>query len=146
MPSPESLAAVGLRYAEDGPVATLTLDRPEVRNAQTPRMWEALAALGRSVPDEVRVLVVKGAGASFSAGLDRAMLDPAHASGDSVIGLLARADEEVHEQIGRWQEAFTFLRDPRFVSIAQVHGYAVGAGFQLALACDLRVVAEDATF
>jgi enoyl-CoA hydratase/carnithine racemase len=74
------------------------------------------------------------------------MLDPAHASGDSVIGLLARADEEVHEQIGRWQEAFTFLRDPRFVSIAQVHGYAVGAGFQLALACDLRVVAEDATF
>jgi enoyl-CoA hydratase/carnithine racemase len=45
-----------------------------------------------------------------------------------------------------YQRGFTFLRDPRFISIAAVHGHAVGAGFQLALSCDLRVVADDALF
>jgi enoyl-CoA hydratase/carnithine racemase len=48
--------------------------------------------------------------------------------------------------IDAFQRGFTFLRDPRFVSIAVVQGHAVGAGFQLALSCDLRVVAEDARF
>ena len=48
--------------------------------------------------------------------------------------------------IDAYQRGFTFLRDPRFVSIAAVQGYAIGAGFQLALSCDLRVVTEDAQF
>lgn len=145
MPSAEDLAAVGLQYAEEGAVATLTLDRPDARNAQTPRMWEAMAALGRQVSDDVRVFVVRGSGHSFSAGLDRAMLDPTAGEG-SVVGLLQHTDQEMADQIGLWQEAFTFLRDPKFVSIAAVQGYAIGAGFQLALSCDLRVVAEDAQF
>lgn len=144
MPSPEQLASVGLRLDSDGPVATITLDRPDVRNAQTPAMWEALAELGRALSDDVRVVVVRGAGQTFSAGLDRAMLDPAGAGENSVIGLLRRSDEEMSQQIGLWQEGFTFLRDPRFVSIAAVQGYAVGAGFQLALSCDLRILTEDA--
>lgn len=144
MPSPEQLASVGLRLDSDGPVATITLDRPDVRNAQTPAMWEALADLGRALSDDVRVVVVRGAGQTFSAGLDRAMLDPAGAGENSVIGLLRRSDEEMSQQIGLWQEGFTFLRDPRFVSIAAVQGYAVGAGFQLALSCDLRILTEDA--
>lgn len=146
--TPEELAAVGLRYEVTGPVATITLDRPEVRNAQTPAMWRALGALGASIPDDVRVVVVTGAGATFSAGLDRAMLDPRAAGGgaETVAGLLALSDQEVSETIGAYQEGFTFLRDPRFVSIAKVRGYAVGAGFQLALSCDLIVVADDAQF
>lgn len=142
---PADLAAAGLRHTVAGPVATLTLDRPDVRNAQTPQMWDAVAEVGRTIPDDVRVVVVRGEGHSFSAGLDRALLDPA--SGDSsLLGLLERTDQEMAEQIGRWQEAFTFLRDPRFVSIAAVQGYAIGAGFQLALSCDLRIVTEDARF
>src|SRR5436190_16849112 len=146
--TPEELAVAGLRYDVRGAVATVTLSRPEVRNAQTPTMWRALAGIGDEVPDDIRVVVVRGDGESFSAGLDRAMLDPSRAGEDpeSVVGLLARSDEEVCETVDRFQQGFTWLRDPRFVSIAVVQGHAIGAGFQLALSCDLRIVAEDAEF
>jgi len=144
--SPDDLADVGLRLEVEGPVATVVLDRPEVRNAQTPAMWRGLAEIGRTLPDDVRVVVVTGAGESFSAGLDRAMLDPGTPSEESVVGLLALSDEDAAARIAEFQEGFTWLRDPRFVSIARVRGHAIGAGFQLALSCDLRVVATDAKF
>ena len=143
----ETLEHAGLKYALDGAVATITLHRPEVRNAQTPTMWRALAALGAEIPDDVRVVVLRGSGHSFSAGLDRAMLDPTNTSGEeSVAGLLSLSDAELSATIDAYQQGFTFLRDPRFVSIAAVQGYAIGAGFQIALSCDLRVAADDAQF
>jgi enoyl-CoA hydratase/carnithine racemase len=141
--TPETLAEAGLQYAVDGVVATVVLDRPDVRNAQTPAMWHALREIGEALPDEIRVVVLRGSGQSFSAGLDRAMLDPA--TGD-VGRLLALDDAAVSEAIDGYQQGFTWLRDPRFVSIAAVQGYAIGAGFQLALSCDLRVLTEDAQF
>jgi len=140
----ETLALAGLKYDVDGAVATITLHRPDVRNAQTPTMWLALAEVGRQIPDDVRVVVVKGSGHSFSAGLDRAMLDPSNTGPESVLSLLYLSDEEMSARIDEFQQGFTFLRDPRFVSIAAVQGYAIGAGFQLALSCDLRVLADDA--
>jgi enoyl-CoA hydratase/carnithine racemase len=73
------------------------------------------------------------------------MLDPTGGDGtESVAGLLALSDEEMSATIDEYQQGFTFLRDPRFVSVAVVQGYAVGAGFQLALSCDLRILADDA--
>ncbi|MCW2842388.1 MAG: Enoyl-CoA hydratase [Nocardioides sp.] len=146
--TPDALAAAGLLLDVTGPVATITLDRPQVRNAQTPAMWRALAAVGAGLPDDVRVVVVRGSGHSFSAGLDRSMLDPAGAPEgvETVAGLLATSDDEMAATIDDYQRGFTFLRDPRFVSVAAVQGHAVGAGFQLALSCDLRVVADDAQF
>jgi len=146
--TPEQLGEAGLRYDVSGVVATVTLDRPEVRNAQTPRMWRALAAIGDEIPDDVRVVVLRGAGQSFSAGLDRAMLDPAGAGDgvESVAALLSQPDDRVWETIDAFQRGFTWLRDPRFVSIAVVQGHAIGAGFQLALSCDLRVVGDDVGF
>jgi enoyl-CoA hydratase/carnithine racemase len=74
------------------------------------------------------------------------MLDPGTPSDESVVGLLSLSDEEASTRIGEFQEGFTWLRDPRFVSIAKVRGYAIGAGFQLALSCDLRVIADDTKF
>jgi enoyl-CoA hydratase/carnithine racemase len=139
----EEITEAGLHLEVSETVATVTLSRPEVRNAQTPAMWHALARIGEQLPDTIRVVVVRGAGQSFSAGLDRAMLDPA--TGD-VARLLQESDEAISKAIDGYQQGFTWLRDPRFVSIAAVHGYAIGAGFQLALSCDLRVVAEDAQF
>lgn len=144
--TPEELASVGLRLEVAGPVATITLDRPAVRNAQTPAMWAGLAAIGASLADDVRVVVLTGEGASFSAGLDRAMLDPTAGDAESVIGLLALSDEDASARIEEFQRGFTWLRDPRFVSVAVVRGHAIGAGFQLALSCDLRLVGDDVGF
>src|SRR4051794_9743836 len=91
--TPEDLAAAGLRYAADGAVATITLDRPEVHNAQTPRMWRALAAIGAEITEEVRVVLVRGAGRSFSSGLDRSML------GESLSAMTALRDEEMSSAV-----------------------------------------------
>ena len=144
---PERLAQAGLALDLDGAVLTLTLDKPGRRNSQTPTMWHTMAAIGEAVPDEVRVVVVKGAGESFSAGIDTRLFSPEGVEGEeSVFALMQRSDEHIEQTIDGYQRGFVWLADPRFVSIAQVHGYAIGAGFQLALACDLRVVAQDARF
>lgn len=146
--APDDLAAAGLRLDLDDAavVATITLDRPDVRNAQTPAMWRALGRIGDELPESVRVVVVTGAGQSFSAGLDRTLMDPSTAPEgvESVGALFAMSDEAMADTIEVYQRGFTFLRDPRFISIAAVRGHAVGAGFQLALSCDLRVLADDA--
>jgi len=145
MPDEGELTAAGLRLDADGSVLTIWLARPGVRNAQTPAMWRALARIGAAVPPGVRVVVLRGEGASFSAGLDRAMFEPGAISGDpGLVSLAQGSDSELDDAIARYQEAFTWWRSPAFVSVAVVQGHAVGAGFQLALACDLRILADDA--
>lgn len=145
-PSDDELSAAGLSVHAAGPVLTVTLDRPEVRNAQTPSMWRALAAVGRALEPGVRVVVVRGSGESFSAGLDLGMVSPGGLPGETGFTEMAALDDAgLDGAIAAFQEAFAWLREPRVVSVAAVHGHAVGAGFQLALSCDLRVLAGDAS-
>jgi enoyl-CoA hydratase/carnithine racemase len=156
--SPSSTALLERTLAEGGldvqwygasgePVVTVTLDRPGNRNAQTTATWRALAAVGDALPEPTRVVVLRGAGPTFSSGLDLRMFTadgvPGETSLASVAGLPDAAADEV---IARYQLGFTWLSDLDVVSVAVVQGAAVGAGFQLALACDLRVCAADARF
>lgn len=144
-PDPEALTRAGLKLEVDGPVATITLDRPATRNSQTPATWLALRAIGAGLDPAVRVVVVQGAGESFSSGLDRRMLTPEGVEGEPpLLQLLELPDSEVADTIDGYQEGFSWLRRSDIVSVAAVHGHAIGAGFQLALSCDLRVLADDA--
>lgn len=124
--------------------ATITLDRPDRLNCQTPAMWDALVRVRRELPGTVRVVVIRGEGRAFSAGLDRALFQPGATAG--ILSLPQRSQAEATAQIAEWQQAFDWSSRPDLVSIAAVQGHAIGGGFQLALGTDLRIAAADAQF
>src|SRR5262249_24601441 len=118
----------------EGVLLTITLDRPDVLNALNATMQERLAAaLEESRDPSVRAVVLTGAGRGFCAGQDLAELE----GGSLDIG------DRLREQHNRNVLGLRALEKP---VIAAVNGPAAGAGLSLALACDVRIAAEDATF
>jgi enoyl-CoA hydratase/carnithine racemase len=125
-------------------ILTVRLTAPATRNAQTPGLWQALAEIGRTLDPSVRAVVLCADGPSFSAGLDRRMLTPEGIPGEgSMLGFAGMPAADLDALISTFQDAFRWWRRGPVVTVAAVQGHAVGAGFQLALACDLMVVAED---
>ena len=126
----------GLRVDIDGPVATLTLDRPEALNALTVAVKVGLHdALERIAADPaVRAVVLTGAGRAFCAGQDLAEREEPDA---------APLDVELRE---RYNPIIRSLRSMGQPVIAAVNGVAAGAGASIAFACDLRIAAPDARF
>ena len=137
-----------ISVARDGDVVRLTLNRPDKLNAQTVAMWNYLARVGAELAadDTIRVLVVAGAGRSFSAGIDISTFTapPPATDSETTSGAAAEPVRSDVDGILAIQKAFSWLEDAPYPTIAKVQGHAYGAGMQLALACDLRIVADDA--
>ncbi|MBB6452452.1 2-(1,2-epoxy-1,2-dihydrophenyl)acetyl-CoA isomerase [Salirhabdus euzebyi] len=116
-------------------VMSLTLNRPESLNAFSPEMINGLKAAIQDAKsdDTIRVLVLSGAGRSFSAGGDVKTM------GEST-------PMTTYDHIGKLNELVVLMVDLEKPIIAAVHGFAAGAGFNLALACDMVLAAEDSKF
>jgi enoyl-CoA hydratase len=131
-----------IRFRREGDVGTLTLARPEKRNAQNPLMWKELARLGADLlaDDTLRCLVVTGEGPTFSAGIDLV-----EGMGGMLAGFAERPLDDGDLATGTAAAGtFNWIPDLGCASIAAVRGHAYGAGLQLALACDFRVLSENA--
>ncbi|HXJ77549.1 MAG TPA: enoyl-CoA hydratase/isomerase family protein [Candidatus Methylomirabilis sp.] len=121
----------------DGPVVTLTFNRPAVRNAMTWGMYERLSQVCDDVDADpsVRVLVLRGAGGkAFVSGTDIGQFTAFSTAEDGIA-----YERDGDERIDR-------LERVRIPVIAQIEGYAVGAGFKIAAACDIRIATPDARF
>jgi enoyl-CoA hydratase/carnithine racemase len=124
-------------FETDGPIATLTFNRPEARNAMTWEMYESLVAACDRVDQDpaVRVLVLRGAGEkAFVAGTDIAQFQNFNNRDDGL---------KYEERLDRVLDRLERVVKP---TIAQVQGVAAGGGCAIALTCDLRVATPEASF
>jgi len=159
-----------VRVSDHGDFLEVTLCSPENRNAQDPNTWRALAEVANKVTAQTRVVILNALGVSFSAGLHKKMWGAAGADAaagadgggargagadaaasepvqhETLTSLIRHDDETMDRFIQHAQSAFTWWANSPAITISSVQGHAIGAGFQLALGCDLIVAADDAQF
>jgi 2-(1,2-epoxy-1,2-dihydrophenyl)acetyl-CoA isomerase len=139
---PETAMSQELIETISGGIATITLNRPESRNSLTPAMMKGLAeALPRLAADPaVRVVVLTGAGRAFCAGGDVKSF-AARAGGAAVA--VESFEDRVNDLRSR-MEMVRWLHEMPKPTLAVIPGPAAGAGLSMALACDMRIAADDA--
>lgn len=127
-----------IKYGVHDGLATITLARGDKRNAINAQMFTELGdAAERAANDPgIRVVLLTGEGESFSAGIDVLLLNQLSGTRGARFRSFVRTAQRPHYILASMDKP----------TVAAVQGHAVGAGFQLALACDLRVVAEDVRF
>jgi enoyl-CoA hydratase len=131
-------------FEKNGPITTITFNRPERRNCMNTEVMREMESLLFKVRDdpETRVLVVTGAGNSFSAGADltaaKGVTDPRERQ-----EIFRNTQRHLPRLIGRAFEALTHLDA---VTIGAINGYAIGGGWAIALGFDLCIAVEDAEF
>ena len=120
-------------YAKEQGVATIKLNRPEVLNAMNKQLWlDFKAALADAANDpQVKALIITGEGRAFSTGAD-------------LKESKNRSIEEYRDYLVELQETSRKIIRFEKPTIAAINGYALGSGYELALACDIRIAAEDA--
>ncbi|SFE81825.1 enoyl-CoA hydratase/isomerase family protein [Alteribacillus iranensis] len=113
---------------ESGGIAIVTIHRPEYKNAMTANMWKELAQIGKRIPknQKTRVVILRGAEGLFTAGSD-------------IKEFNRITIDEANEAFGYMEEAISAFEQIELPTIGVISGPAMGAGFELALACDLRV-------
>jgi enoyl-CoA hydratase/carnithine racemase len=133
-----------LEVERRGPILWVWLNRPEKRNALDSAALEEIAELFSELRSdfETRVVVLAGRGPSFCAGADRG--NPP--GGTRMLANSNASERERRHAAQLGLRACRAVQDSEVVTIARVQGHAVGGGFALALACDLRIAAENASF
>lgn len=124
-----------IEYERRGAIGLITLNRPERLNAINEQMLDDLDQILDDIEsdDDVRVVVLQGAGRSFCSGFD--LKDEAEVESQNVVDFLPSMQRDLNTIMRLW-------RFPK-PTIAAVHGYAIAGGCELALACDLTIASED---
>lgn len=126
-----------LRFVVEGAVARIVLDRPHVTNALSIRLSDSLTRAIEAVRDreDVRVLVISGAGGNFCAGDDLTEMAPENGGGWGNAN-------QVMRRVHGYQRMANTLEELDKVTVAQVDGFCVGGGLEITMACDFVVAAE----
>jgi enoyl-CoA hydratase len=117
-------------FEKEGRIGCLTLNRPQLLNAMNYQGSLDLNRAAETIRDdaEIRLVVIRGAGRAFCTGIDLKQL---------------AAGETPHQYYENWDRALRILEQSEKILICAMHGYALGGGLQLALACDIRVATEE---
>ncbi|MBF0477503.1 MAG: enoyl-CoA hydratase/isomerase family protein [Deltaproteobacteria bacterium] len=133
-------------YHREGHLATITLNRPEKKNAMSLAMWKDLAtAVSAANQDDLaRVVLVRGAGSTFSAGLD---VSPENEVTQLITEAPSAAQKiKFYRVIRQVQDIYSGLESLRQPTVALIQGFCLGAALELVACCDIRLCSEDTTF